>query len=214
MNLTTKIAETTSDVRSGELLDSVRTVFAAKGFDKASMQDLAQAAGMSAGNFYRYFPSKDAIIEAMVQRDLARSEQSFDLVLKSDDPLPLLRDGIMRELDTNDCDGGAIWAEIRAAATRQSQVASLFERLEARISENLVQVFARIAGLDYEAAEAKFSAHATMLFLLIQGIKMRRTAGDDFENSPLRALAMRAIDDLLSDVSKLPPAKAGLTESA
>ena len=54
--------------RSADLLSRVKGVFAAKGFDGASMQDLARAAGISAGNFYRYFPSKNAIIEAMTIR--------------------------------------------------------------------------------------------------------------------------------------------------
>lgn len=35
------------------------------------MQDLARAAGMSVGNFYRYFPSKAAIVQAMCGYDLA-----------------------------------------------------------------------------------------------------------------------------------------------
>ena len=54
------------DHRSAEILASVRSAFAAKGFDGASMQDLARAAGMSVGNFYRYFPSKAAIVEDLV----------------------------------------------------------------------------------------------------------------------------------------------------
>ena len=57
--------------RGSDILERIKAVFAEKGFDGASMQDLARSAGMSAGNFYRYFPSKDAIIAAMVERDLA-----------------------------------------------------------------------------------------------------------------------------------------------
>ena len=53
-----------ADIRSTEILASVRQTFVEKGFDGASMQDLARAAGMSVGNFYRYFPSKAAIIQA------------------------------------------------------------------------------------------------------------------------------------------------------
>ena len=42
--------------RSTGILEAARRAFAEKGFDGASMQDIARAAGMSAGNFYRYFP--------------------------------------------------------------------------------------------------------------------------------------------------------------
>ena len=51
--------------REYEILDNIRHTFAEKGFDGASMQDLARAAGMSVGNFYRYFPSKAAMVEAI-----------------------------------------------------------------------------------------------------------------------------------------------------
>ena len=40
-------------------------------------ETVLQAAGMSAGNFYRYFPSKAAIVEALVARDLAEVEEAF-----------------------------------------------------------------------------------------------------------------------------------------
>ena len=45
-----------ADQRSVEILALVRQAFVEKGFDGASMQDLARSAGMSVGNFYRYFP--------------------------------------------------------------------------------------------------------------------------------------------------------------
>lgn len=46
-----------NDQKVAEILSRLRDTFAEKGFDGASMQDLARAAGMSVGNFYRYFPS-------------------------------------------------------------------------------------------------------------------------------------------------------------
>ena len=56
-----------AEERSHEILASIRQAFAEKGFDGASMQDLARAAGMSVGNFYRYFPSKAAIVAGDVR---------------------------------------------------------------------------------------------------------------------------------------------------
>ena len=66
--------------RALDILDQVKSVFALNGFDGTSMQDLAQATQMSVGNFYRYFPSKDAIITALVKRDLEEIEAVFEAV--------------------------------------------------------------------------------------------------------------------------------------
>jgi AcrR family transcriptional regulator len=193
--------ESAADRRLSELLDSVRVVFAAKGFDGASMQDLAQAAGMSAGNFYRYFPSKDAIIAAMVERDLAEVEKMFSLILNSDHPAEMLRAALDEHLSSGDCDEGAIWAEIIAAASRRAEVGAVHCRMEEMITGYLVAIFGRIAGVPGDRAEGLFRPHATMLFTLVQGLTIGRRVGDDYLNSPMYALVHRVFDTILADVA-------------
>ena len=82
-----RIAEPAVRPRELEILDQIRGIFAEKGFDGASMQELARAAGMSVGNFYRYFPSKAAMVEAMITRDLAEVEEKFACIAAAEDPL-------------------------------------------------------------------------------------------------------------------------------
>ena len=48
-----------------QILDGARTVFLAHGFDGASMGEIARAAGVSKGTLYVYFPSKEALFEAL-----------------------------------------------------------------------------------------------------------------------------------------------------
>lgn len=187
--------------RLSEILDSVRGVFAAKGFDGASMQDLAQAAGMSAGNFYRYFPSKDAIIQAMVSRDLAGVEEHFAAIMGSENPRAMLRQALDEHMCEHDCHEGPIWAEIIAASSRRAEVGQVLARMEALITGYLVAVFARIAGVDEASAEARFRPHADILFTLIQGVMIRRHPGDGFDDSAHRVLTHRLIDTILAEVA-------------
>ena len=77
-----------AEQRIFDILASVRVAFAEKGFDGASMQDLARAAGISVGNFYRYFPSKSAIIDQLIAHDLAEMDRHFAEIMTS--PFPLL----------------------------------------------------------------------------------------------------------------------------
>lgn len=193
--------ETAADLRTGELLDQVQGVFAAKGFEKASMQDLAQAANMSAGNFYRYFPSKDAIIEALVQRVLSALEARFRSIMTATDPMAALRETLDGRMNPNVCEESALWSEIVAAANRRADVGEMILRLEETLTEYLVTVFGRVAGLDAGAAHERFHAHASLIFMLIQGIKMRRR-DDAADFTRLRALTLRIIDDLLEDISR------------
>ena len=200
MTMKATIVPMSSDEKLGELLDSVRGVFAAKGFDRASMQDLAQGAGMSAGNFYRYFPSKDAIIEAMVERDLDGIEAKFGIIMQSADPMCLLRAGLAEQLASEDCNDGAIWAEICAAANRRPEVGGLFKRLEDAVVADLAAVFGHVNGLDRETAQNRYTARATLIFMLVQGVKMRNRTNDGSAHAELRDLAMTMINDILDQI--------------
>src|SRR4030095_16958552 len=71
--------------RRAEILAAAQRCFARSGFQGASMQDICAEAGMSPGNLYRYFPSKEAIIAGIAERDraevgaqLARAESTPD----------------------------------------------------------------------------------------------------------------------------------------
>ena len=55
------------DARPAELLDAALDVFAEKGFAAARMEDIAARAGAAKGTLYLYFPSKEAVFEALVR---------------------------------------------------------------------------------------------------------------------------------------------------
>jgi AcrR family transcriptional regulator len=92
-----------------DILDKVKSVFAFNGFDGASMQDLAQATQMSVGNFYRYFPSKNAIITALVERDLKEIEAVFQTVRAASEPGPVFMQLLRQRLETLPYEDAALW---------------------------------------------------------------------------------------------------------
>lgn len=195
-----------ADIRSGEILAAVRQTFVDKGFDGASMQDLARAAGMSVGNFYRYFPSKVAIIQAMILRDAADIERSFAEVLASPDPMAALRAGITERITNKGCDKDTeLWAEIEAASRRSPEIAGAGHQLEMQVISNLVTVFAAATGLAAAEAERRFSAAAAFLFVLIKAGSCLSCAAP-MEQVAVRAMLLRTIDQTLDDISAGTPA--------
>jgi len=192
--------------RTDAILAQVKTVFAAKGFDGASMQDLARAAGMSAGNFYRYFASKDAIIAALVAQDLAGIERMFDAVMQHPAPKEAFMAAITRKLDQVAIDGeGAIWAEIEAAAPRHAMIGSILSKMETTVIDHQLRVFGRIAGIDPAEAGRRFAPHAALILLLIRGAAVStcpRAGLDPRAKTPaMRDLVLRTISSLLSEIS-------------
>ena len=48
------------------LIDAARGLFARQGFEATTIAAIAEAADLGFGTFYRYFPDKDAILEAVL----------------------------------------------------------------------------------------------------------------------------------------------------
>src|ERR1051325_11463629 len=63
--------------RRDEILSAAQRCFVRSGFHQTSMQEICAEAGMSAGNLYRYFPSKESIIAGIAERDRAEVGQDF-----------------------------------------------------------------------------------------------------------------------------------------
>ena len=194
-----------ADQRSADILAAVRSTFAEKGFDGASMQDLARAAGMSVGNFYRYFPSKAAIVEALIALDLAQMEQDFRLIIGSPRPLSTLRQMLRQHIPQHQCaQDGQLWAEITAAALRKPEIGAAACRMESAISGYLTTVFAAETGLPAEEAERRFSAHAAFIIMLVKASAALET-GTNGDLDHLNTLIFRSIDQTLDDISGFSP---------
>ena len=83
-------APASTDAREAQqqrILAAAMACFARSGFHKASMQDICAEAGMSAGNLYRYFRSKEAIIAAIAEAERVRNSALFELLERAEDPV-------------------------------------------------------------------------------------------------------------------------------
>lgn len=76
------------DVRKQEILDGAIKVFARKGYDKTTIADIAKELNISQGLCYRYYPSKEEIYDAALEKyaNLIAQENlrktSFDIPIK------------------------------------------------------------------------------------------------------------------------------------
>jgi AcrR family transcriptional regulator len=74
-----------------QIMEGAREAFLA-GFDAASMNDVARAAGVSKGTLYAYFDSKEALFEAMIREERAQQPERLSLFPPEEsDPAAALR---------------------------------------------------------------------------------------------------------------------------
>lgn len=189
-----------TDARSHEILASIRQAFAEKGFDGASMQDLARAAGMSVGNFYRYFPSKAAIVQAMCGYDLSEIQGEFAEIQTSDKPMACLRDRILNHFSEESMKDGQLWAEITAAAIRKPEIGEAARQMEETIVSLLATIFAHTTRRSVEDARARYAGQCQMLVMLVKAMATR-TAQLGPASPALAEQVVAVIDRILSEIS-------------
>jgi AcrR family transcriptional regulator len=76
--------------RREQLLDVGKAVFAERGYDGASVEELAQRAGVSKPVVYEHFGGKEGLYAVVVDREVQRLLTSFTAALTADTPRRLL----------------------------------------------------------------------------------------------------------------------------
>ena len=81
--------------RSAGLLAAAEELFLLRGIEDVSIDDITKAAGVAKGSFYRYFPSKEALVRALLadarERVISAFERAEAQLLKADSPADLNR---------------------------------------------------------------------------------------------------------------------------
>lgn len=81
------------------VLDGAREVFMALGYERASMERIAQAAGVSKATIYAYFPHKRQLFSAMLRAEILRHADETEAMLDLDRPIEeILHDTALRIL--------------------------------------------------------------------------------------------------------------------
>src|ERR1700683_5176054 len=88
----------TREARRETILDAATDVFGRLGFEATRMEDVAKAAGIAKGLLYQHFSSKDALFQALIDRQgLAYAAELRGALAGSDldaDPRGTLREGL------------------------------------------------------------------------------------------------------------------------
>ena len=78
------------------LFRAALALFAKKGFAETTVEDITEAADVGKGTFFNYFPSKDHILIAFGEMQLAKLEAAIAEVRRTNEPIPQF----MRSLGT------------------------------------------------------------------------------------------------------------------
>jgi len=87
--LSTNRRERQSFERRERLFRAAMEVFARKGFAETTVEDITNAADLGKGTFFNYFPSKEHILLAFGEMQLAKLKAAFEEMRAANVPVPV-----------------------------------------------------------------------------------------------------------------------------
>ncbi len=189
-----------AQAQSERILCASQKCFIEHGFHAASMALIAETAGMSPGLIYRYFPSKSAIILAIVERQLEHSRAGIRALHDAPDFKESALDAFYRWRDADPCMmNAALFLEMSAEASRDPMIAAGLRSSDQEIRNELAAwLSASIAdggkGLPPELARVR----AITLQTFMEGLAIRALREPEIPPAELQAAIADFIDKLFS----------------
>lgn len=163
--ITVRRRTTRADQRRSHLLDVARRLFIQQGFHQTGIAQIATESGIKVGQIYRDFESKEAIIAAICELDVAAwlEEDVLAAAVQQNDG-PAIRAWLARFSQPEDTGEYRLVAEIVAEAGRNERIAESYRTLDNRVVDRLSAALSAIspAHTDREAIGAL--AHLIMTF--------------------------------------------------
>lgn len=127
-----------AEERKNEILDVAEQLFAEKGFDNTSTNDIINAIGIARGTLYHHFKSKEEILDSVIERiseSLMREARSIAM----DQRIPLLDrlTGSIRALNVETQIGEEVMIQVH-----KPQNALLHQKMQKRLIGGVVPIMA------------------------------------------------------------------------
>jgi TetR/AcrR family transcriptional regulator, repressor for uid operon len=111
------------DQQIQRIMEAAKSCFVRYGFQGASMQQICAEIGMSPGALYRYFPSKEAIVEAICEADRQDDMTCFGVFREATSAVDGLVAGAMAHIAHTSMKGSApLFAEMRSESMRNEAI--------------------------------------------------------------------------------------------
>ena len=166
--------------RRAEILAAAQRCFVRSGFHGASMQDICAEAGMSPGNLYRYFRSKEALIAGIAERDRAEVAQSFASADLAAGFFALLEGMAHHHFAEKPDEQVKLCTEIMAESRRNPEISRIYASFDADVRKWLVDLFRAGAERGDIPADVDFEGVISMLMIIADGVWWRRALDPSF----------------------------------
>jgi TetR/AcrR family transcriptional regulator, repressor for uid operon len=185
--------------RRERILEAAEHAFVRHGFHATTMQHVAEEIGMSAGNLYRYFPSKEAIVEGLCELDQAGRARAFaELMADNRNIMEAICWGLRQHVLAKPPEKARLIVEIWAEGGRNPRVAEITRAIDNDVLGGLERLMgaAKSAGAASPALDPRFGAR--FFFTFVAGLFKRIAIEPDFDRDAETAMAVGVLRALFA----------------
>ena len=191
--------------RQSRILDAAERCFVRAGFHRTTMQDVAAEAGMSPGNLYRYFPSKDAIVAGLTERDRSQLARDFAAFESDADFMATFMRLGRKHFEEEPRERAIMCLEIWAESARNPAFAAMCAEFEQELVKRLTEVLERAKNRGEIAPTIDSQAAAKLILTLGNGLFVRRAITPEFDAAREVPYVMSLIGAMLSGAVPVNP---------
>jgi TetR/AcrR family transcriptional repressor of bet genes len=192
--------------RRQEIVLGLMSAMAEKGYEKASIQSIAKAAGLSPGLIHYHFKTKLEILIALMNELSSKADERYELLEanaeSAEDKLMAYIDAALALGEGSNQQAVAAWVIIGAEAVRLEDVRNLYQEVIAKHSKTLVELLSHAAleagsKTGSELSKVKAKELATFIIASIEGAYQIATtipnASKDYAARILKVAVLNAI---------------------
>ncbi len=183
-----------------EILEVASRCFIESGFHGTGMAKICKAAGMSPGALYRYFPSKESMIEAVVEKDRADAALFITELMQAENKALALASLMAKVIlflskDRSYCQ---LAVEISAEVARNEAIAKLYAGTDAALIAALITAVKQGQTAGQIDKKLKPEVTAQLFIVMIDGFIGRLAIEAGWDVEAISKQAEAAVFKLLS----------------
>lgn len=181
------------------MIHAARVAFAENGFHATGIAQIAKASGVLVGQIYRDFANKEAIVAAIVERDLENFllDRGLAAAAEAGDE-EAIRGWIARFVACDNPEGGRLVAEIMAEASRNDRIAEIVRALHERMRGELTTALRLLVPASISCE--RFARLAGMIETISGGVFHRRITDQDQPSPAVVAALIKCIDAAIDEL--------------
>ena len=190
--------------RRQQIVDGLKAAMAEKGYEKASIQSIAKAAGLSPGLIHYHFKTKQEILVELTNQLSQTAKDRFTNKVESlSTPIERLNAYIEAALELgeySDPEAVTAWVLISAEAVRQEEVRTLYQQVVRENLDQLISILTDVKkdkGLDMGRKE--ITELASLILATIEGCYQLATTSSellpkDYASKTLKSLTLSLLN--------------------